>query len=101
MSNKKTAWDKARNWVFGGGGAIAFILFMGFIDWRIGVKIADSFTENLSGTVKIVAMDTSIAFNKRTGEENAEDIEQGRRADELAMYRLLGIIPPLPPEDDE
>jgi len=94
----KTTWEKARNWVFGGGGAVAFVLFMGFVDWRIGVKINTAFSDNLSGTVKIIDMDKIAAANTRTGEENAEDIEQNRRADELAMRRLMGLPPP---EDDE
>ena len=98
----KTSWEKARHWVFTGGGAVAFVLFMGFVDWRIGVKVDAAvdaaFVKNLGTNMKIVKMDTSIASNKRTGEENAEDIEQNRRADELAMRRIFGLPPP---EDDE
>ena len=93
----KTSWEKARSWVFTGGGAVMFLLFMGFVDWRIGVKVDEAFTKALSGTIKIVTMDTSIASNKRTGEENSEDIEQNRHTNELAMRRLIGLPPPEDP----
>jgi len=99
----KTAWEKARNWVFSGGGAVALLLFMGFVDWRIGVKVVDAvdtaFSKNLSSNLKIVKMDTSIASNTRTGEENSEDIEQNRRNNDLAMRRLLGLPPPETPDN--
>ena len=84
-------WDKIKNWVFGGGGAVVFILLMGFIDWRVSVKVSAALTAQDLGTdTKIVSMDTSIADNKRTGEENAEDIEQNRRNVESAFAALMG-----------
>lgn len=84
-------WDNVKNWLFGGGGAVALILFMGFVDWRIGVKINEALAQQDIGTdAKIVAMDSSIADNRRTGEENAEDIEQNRQRVEAAFAALIG-----------
>ena len=78
-----------------GAFTVVSIIGLALMDWRISVHVTkavdNAFAENLSGNLKIVTMDTGIADNKRTGEENAEDIEQNRRADELAMRRLLGI----------
>ncbi len=78
------------------------VVGLALMEWRISSNVTKAvdaaFTKNLSGTTKIVNMDTSIAHNRRTGEENAEDIEQNRRADELAMRRLMGLPPP---ENDE
>ncbi len=71
------------------------VIGLALMDWRISVHVTkavdNAFAKNLAGNLKIVTMDTSIASNTRTGEENAEDIEQNRRADELAMRRLLGL----------
>ncbi len=81
--------------------AVVSIIGLAVMDWRISVHVTtsvdDAFTKNLAGSIKIVSMDTNIATNKRTGEENAEDIQQNRRADELAMMRLLGMPPPADP----
>ena len=88
------SWDKAKNWVFGGGGAVAFVLFMGFVDWRIGVKVADALAaQDLATDHKIVSMDTNIAANTRTGEENAEDIADNERRVEQAFAVLMGRRP--------
>lgn len=67
------------------------------MEWRINVNVSEELAKLDIGTdAKIVTMDTSIADNKRTGEENAEDIEQNRRNVEAAFRRLMG----LPLEDD-
>ena len=73
-------WDKVKNWVFGGGGAVVFLLLMGFVDWRVGVKVDAALSALSIGTdPKIVSMDTSIADNTRTGAENAEDISEEKQ----------------------
>lgn len=70
---------------------------LALMDWRIGVKVAEALAAQDLGTdAKIVAMDANIADNKRTGSENAEDIEQNRRNVEAAFRRLMGL-----PLDDE
>lgn len=84
-------WEHIKNWVFGGGGAVAFVLFMGFVDWRIGVKVNEALAnQDLATDAKIVAMDKDIADNTRTGSENAEDIEQNRERVQAAFEALLG-----------
>ncbi len=85
-----------------GAFTVVSIIGLALMDWRISVHVTtavdNAFAKNLSANLKIVTMDTSIADNKRTGEENAEDIEQNRRADELAMRRLLNMPPPDQPD---
>jgi hypothetical protein len=80
---------------------VVSVIGLALMDWRISVHVTkavdNAFAANLTGNLKIVSMDTSIADNTRTGEENAEDIAQNRRADELAMLRLLGLPAPEDP----
>jgi hypothetical protein len=83
-------WEQVKNWVFGGGGAVAFVLMMGFVDWRIGVKVNEALASQDIGTdAKIVTMDSSIADNRRTGEENAEDIAENKQAVRDAFRVLM------------
>jgi hypothetical protein len=83
------------------GFTVVSAIGLALMDWRVSVHVTRAvdaaFAANLTANTKIITMDTSIADNKRSTEENAEDIEQNRRADELAMRRLLG----LPAPDDE
>lgn len=83
-----------------GAFTVVSVIGLALMDWRISVHVTKAvdaaFAKNLAGNLKIVSMDTNIADNTRTGEENAEDIEQNRRADELAMRRLLNMPPPEP-----
>ena len=84
------SWEKIKNWVFGGGGAVAFVLLMGFIDWRVGVKVDEKLAAQDIGTdSKIVAMDAVSAENTRTGEENAEDIAENKQAVRDAFIALM------------
>ncbi|MCK5090231.1 MAG: hypothetical protein KAQ88_09640 [Hyphomicrobiaceae bacterium] len=84
-----------------GAFTVVSIIGLALMDWRISVHVTtavdNAFAKNLAGNLKIVNMDTSIADNKRTGDENAEDILQNRRNNELAMFRLLGLPPPEDP----
>lgn len=64
------------------------------LDWRISVKLSEM---DLGTDSKIVNMDTSIAYNARTGLENAEDIGQNRRNVEAAFRQLMGM----PPAEEE
>jgi predicted transcriptional regulator len=75
---------------------IAMAIGAALMEWRISVNVAEALSAQDLGTdAKIVSMDTNIADNKRTGEENAEDIEQNRRNVEAAFRRLMGL-----PQDD-
>lgn len=80
-----------------GAFTVVSVIGLAMMEWRISVNVTtavdNAFANNLSGNVKIVSMDTSIAYNKRTGEENGEDIAHNRRANELAMRRLFGLPP--------
>ena len=61
------------------------------LEWRVDVNVAEALSNQDLGTdAKIVAMDSAIADNKRTGEENAEDIDQNRERVEAAFEALLG-----------
>lgn len=63
------------------------------IDWRVRARLAET---DLATDTNIVDINTSVADNKRTGEENAEDITQNRRNVEAAFRRLMGMDPPEP-----
>lgn len=84
-------FDKVKNWVFGGAGAVALVIFYQFMQWQVAVEVKKQLSAQDLGTdAKIVDMDKSIAENARTGEENAEDIEQNRERVEAAFAVLLG-----------
>jgi hypothetical protein len=61
------------------------------LEWRVDVNVAEALSKQDLGTdAKIVAMDKAIDANKRTGDENAEDIEQNRARVEAAFEVLIG-----------
>ena len=73
-------WDKAKNFVLGGGAAVLLVALMGFIDWRIGVKLDAALkAQDLGTDTKIISMDTNIATNKSGVAENKEDGEETRQ----------------------
>lgn len=89
-------WDKVKNFVFGGGAAVVFVLLMGFIDWRIGVKVDAAINElpahvqnELKAADKIVNMDTHIATNANGVASNKEDIFEEKRRLEMAFDVLM------------
>jgi len=82
-------WEKAKNFIVGGGLVLVWLVTLAFLDWRVSVGVATALaTQDLGTDAKIVSMDTSIADNKRTGDENAEDIDQNRDRVEAA-FRVL------------
>ena len=82
-------WEKAKNFVIGGGLVLVWVVTLAFLDWRVSVGVATALSAQDIGTdTKIVSMDTNIAENKRTGDENAEDIGQNRDRVEAA-FRVL------------
>jgi len=71
---------------------VVSVIGLALMDWRVQVHVANALAAQDLGTdSKIVSMDTNIAHNARTGEENAEDIEQNRRNVEAAFRRLMGL----------
>jgi len=67
------------------------VIGLALMDWRISVKVSQALAAQDLGTdAKIVSMDTNIASNARTGEENAEDIEDNERRVEQAFRVLMG-----------
>lgn len=84
-------FDKVKNWIFGGAGAVALVIFYQFMQWQVSVEVSRQLAALDIGTdAKIIAMDKAIDSNARTGEENAEDIEQNRERVEAAFEALLG-----------
>ena len=76
------SWDKVKNWVFGGGGAVAFVLLMGFIDWRVGVKVDEALASQDIGTdAKIISMDDEI-------DANAAGVQANKDRGELTQRQL-------------
>jgi hypothetical protein len=87
MMNK---WDQIKNWIFGGAGAVALIVFYQFMQWQVSVEVSKQLSAMDIGTdAKIVAMDSSIASNARTGEENAKDIAENKQAVRDAFNVLM------------
>lgn len=96
MSDKLSLWAAIKdNWGQIAALVTVLVSLHLFVMWvMVGNAVDQAFKANLAEAQKIIAMDTSIASNKRTGEENGEDIAQNRRANELAMRRLFGLPPP-------
>jgi hypothetical protein len=70
---------------------VVSVIGLALMEWRINVNVAAELAKYDIGTdAKIVAMDTAIASNARTGEENAEDIEQNRERVQAAFEALIG-----------
>lgn len=87
MMNK---WDQVKNWIFGGAGAVALIVFYQFMQWQVSVEVSKQLGAMDIGTdAKIVSMDSSIANNARTGEENAKDIAENKQAVRDAFNVLM------------
>ena len=84
-------WDQIKKFVFGGAGAVVFLLIMGFIDWRIGVKVdAALAAQDLGTDIKIINMDKATATNTSGVSENKEDITVNRQNVERAFDFLMG-----------
>lgn len=74
--------------------SIVSVIGLALMEWRINVNVAEELGKLDLGTdAKIVAMDQDIADNRRTGEENAEDIEQNRERVIAAFDALTGGRP--------
>jgi hypothetical protein len=84
-------WEKVKNWVFGGAGAVALVIFYQFMQWQVSVEVSKQLSQLDIGTdAKIVDMDKNIASNTRTGEENAKDIKENKEAVREAFRVLMG-----------
>ena len=71
--------------------SVVSVVGLALMEWRINVNVRAELAKRDLGTdANIVAINTAVADNKRTGEENAEDIEQNRRNVEAAFSALLG-----------
>lgn len=83
-------WEKIKNWVFGGAGAVALVIFYQFMQWQVSVEVQKQLGQQDLGTdAKIIAMDKVAAANKRTGEENAKDIAENKEAVREAFRVLM------------
>lgn len=70
---------------------VVSVIGLALMDWRVQVHVKNELANQDLGTdAKIVGMDTSIAENKRTGEENAEDIAENKQAVRDAFLALIG-----------
>lgn len=86
-------WDGVKNWVFGGAGAVALIIFYQFMQWQVSVEVSRQLAAQDLGTdSKIVDMDKNIATNKATGEGNKEDNAITRR--QLEQIAQILMKPP-------
>jgi len=74
------------------------LIGLALMDWRVSVHVSKQLAlQDLGTDVKIISMDDNIMDNKRTGEENAEDIDQNRQNVKAAFAALMGREPPEAP----
>ena len=87
-------WQAMKNFVIGGGFLVIGGILLGYIEWRVSVNVAEALSsQDIATDANIVAIRSNIQSNTRTGEENAEDIEQNRERVEAAFAALLGRQP--------
>jgi|VirMetMinimDraft_7_1064189.scaffolds.fasta_scaffold02481_4 hypothetical protein len=83
-------WEKVKNWVFGGAGAVALVVFYQFMQWQVSEEVSRQLAARDLGTdTNIVAIKSDVQENTRTGQENAEDIEQNRENVKAAFEALM------------
>ena len=74
-----------------GGFVIVSAVGLALMDWRIGVHVrAELAKQDLMTDSNIVAINSNVAENARTGEENAEDIAENKQAVRDAFIVLMG-----------
>lgn len=84
-------WDKIKNWVFGGAGAVALVIFYQFMQWQVSLEVSRQIGAlDIASDAKIITMDKDIDANRRTGEENAKDIAENKQAVRDAFLALMG-----------
>lgn len=84
-------WEKVKNWVFGGAGAVALVVFYQFMQWQVSIEVDRQLAARDLGTdTNIVNIKSNVQENKRTGEENAEDIAENKQAVRDAFLALIG-----------
>jgi hypothetical protein len=70
---------------------VVSVVGLALMDWRVQVHVrAELASQDLTTDANIVEINSRVADNTRTGEENAEDIEQNRDRVEAAFQALLG-----------
>ncbi len=70
---------------------VVSLIGLAIMDWRVAVHVRNELAKQDLGTdSKIVEMDRVAASNKRTGEENAEDISENKQAVRDAFKILMG-----------
>ena len=78
------SWEKVKNWVFGGAGAVALVIFYQFMQWQVSVEVSKQLSaQDLATDSKIVSMDDNIqanglgvTANKERGETTQRQLEQ-------------------------
>lgn len=76
------------------GFSVVSVIGLALMDWRVAVHVrAEMAKQDLGTDTKIVAMDATAAENKRTGEENAKDIDDLDARVLLAFQALIAGPP--------
>ncbi len=84
-------WDKAKNFVIGGGLALVWVVTLAFLDWRASVYVAEGLADMDLGTdAKIVSMDVEIDANGAAAAANTTRIDGNERRVEQAFAVLMG-----------
>jgi hypothetical protein len=70
---------------------VVSVIGLALMDWRVQVHVRNELAkQDLATDSNIMALGAGVADNKRTGEENAEDIDQNRQRVEAAFQALIG-----------
>jgi hypothetical protein len=70
---------------------VVSVIGLALMDWRVQVHVRNELAkQDLATDSNIMALNAGVADNKRTGEENAEDIDQNRQRVEAAFQALIG-----------
>ena len=72
------------------GFTVVSVIGLALMDWRVAVHVrAELAKQDLTTDANIVSINSNVAENKRTGEENAEDISENKQAVRDAFKVLM------------
>ena len=72
------------------GFTVVSVIGLALMDWRVAVHVrAELAKQDLTTDANIVSINSNVAENKRTGEENAEDISENKQAVRDAFRVLI------------
>ena len=69
---------------------VVSVIGLAIMDWRVAVHVREELAkQDITTDSNIVAINSNVAENKRTGAENAEDISENKQAVRDAFKALM------------